>query len=205
MNLPDVKNGDQTSISTGTNLPESGNGRGDCSPVVEQGAQPWVSGPEFPKGVGTTREVPGELEGSHGDFDHAPEITPGDCVGLISRADARYQKRDPECEADYRAAFFLDARLTAYEIIRRLEDDIRGDLSSVLMDCRNHLLVDHRDVVAQARLGLTLLLHYQDVEGFEQLHRVFRQNPDWRPLLRLLVNEAKQSRATLPNRIIQRD
>ena len=132
------------------------------------------------------------------DVERALERNAEECFGHISRAKARYHEGDPECEADFRAAFLLDARLTATEIVRALANEVRDDVDNVVIDCMNRLALDSRDVVARARLGLTFLLLYQDSEAFENLKRAFVQKPSWRPLLRLLVNKVKLRRATIP-------
>jgi hypothetical protein len=115
-------------------------------------------------------------------------------LGHIARARARYQKNHPECEADYRAAFLLDARLTAREIVRGLELDMSDDVAYLLMNCRKRLKIDSQDLVARVRVGLTLLVLYQDADAYCDLQQVFLQNPVWRPFLRLLVNEVKLER-----------
>jgi hypothetical protein len=130
-------------------------------------------------------------------FERAVEIGPGACVAFISRGDARYHRGDAECEADYRTAFLLDAQLAALEFVRRLKADIREDFLCVLINCRRRLSIDSRDVVARARLGLTLLMLHQDDAALRQLQQVFPQSAPWRPFLRLLVNEARRQRPTL--------
>ena len=127
-----------------------------------------------------------------------------ECFGHIARANARYHGGDPECEADFRAAFLLDARLTATEIVRELANEVRDDVGNVVLNCMERLAIDSRDVVARARLGLTLLLLYQDTEAFENLQQAFLQNPSWRPLLRLLVNKVKLRRAKILPLILRR-
>ena len=101
---------------------------------------------------------------------------------------------DSGCEADYRAAFLLDADLAAREIACGLEQDVRDDVAYVLMNCRKRLKLNVHDLVARVRLGLTLLLLDQDAEAYCELRQVFLESPAWRPFLRLLVNEVKQRR-----------
>jgi hypothetical protein len=132
-------------------------------------------------------------------LDRALEVDPIDCLTYLSRGNARYNQMDPECEADYRSAFLLDAPLAAREIVRGLEDDIRSDVASILTRCRNRVNDNPQDVVARARLGLTMLLLYQDESALHDLQQVFVQSAAWRPFLRLLVNEAKGWRATRPS------
>jgi hypothetical protein len=134
------------------------------------------------------------LEDVDADVERVLETKCQECIGCIFRARARYQKAEPGCEADYRAAFLLDARLTTSEFVREIDGEIRHNIAGLLLDCRARLLVNSRDVVALARLGLTLLLLDQDDEAFIFLHRALAQNPSWRPLLRVLVNRAKVRR-----------
>jgi hypothetical protein len=143
-----------------------------------------------------------ELSEIHDEFATASELVRGDCLERLSRARARYQDWDAGCEADYRTAFLLDGRFAASAIIGQLEAEIREDLVFVLMGCRKRLACDPRDLVARARLGLALLLLFQDPEAFRNLQRVFLQDASWRPFLRLLVNEAKQRRAGFLRRLL---
>lgn len=135
-----------------------------------------------------------EISCSFGDLERSLEIEPGDCAGYISRGNARYHTSDPECEADYLVAFFLDAAFAAREIVLRLEADIMDDVCQVLVNCRLCLRIDNQNIVARTRLGLALLLLSQDEEAFHHLQQVFRQSPAWRPYLRLLVNQVKLRR-----------
>jgi hypothetical protein len=52
-------------------------------------------------------------------------------------------------------------------------------------------------VVVLARIGLTFIRLDEDDKAYPYLKRAFVQNPLWRPLLRLLVNKAKFSRASM--------
>jgi hypothetical protein len=178
-------------------------GAGDCEHAVEPAVPPGANGPEFPNNRGTACQARGELEEALDDPDRTLDSDPSDCVTCIAQGDARYHRGDPECEADYRTAFLLDARLAASEILRRLEADIRDDFAFVLMDCRKRLRIDSRDIVARTLRGLTLLLLCLDAEALCDLQQVFRQSPVWRPFLRLLVTEAKPRRATVFARILR--
>jgi hypothetical protein len=143
-------------------------------------------------------------ESGFDECDRSLGIDPGDSVAYISRGEARYHLGDPECEADYRSAFLLDARFAPLEIVRRLNHDIWDDTASVVTNCRKRLGTEPRDIMARIRLGLTLLLFHQDDEALHNLQQVFRQNPPWRPFLRLLVNEVKRRRALLFARLLGR-
>jgi hypothetical protein len=160
---------------------------------------------EFSTDKWSADHEPRDHERLFGDFARAPEGDPGDCVAHISRGIARYHRGEPECEGHYLVAFSLNAPLAASEVVGRLEDDIRDDVADVLLHCRKRLRNDPQDVVARTRLGLTLLLLYQDADAFCDLQQVFLQSPAWRPFLRLLVNEAKWWRATRPSHFTQSD
>ncbi len=196
MQRPDVKNFGPGLIRTGTKHSQDGVEMDGSEPVVEQVPQPraWVA--EGDDGCAASCEICGDLDGFD-DVERTLEENANECFEHISRARARYHEGDPECEADYRAAFLVDARLTATEIVRELKNELRDDVGYVLISCMERLAIDSRDVVARARLGLTLLLLYQDSEAFKNLQRAFLQHPSWRPLLRVLVNKVKMRRAAI--------
>jgi hypothetical protein len=196
MHLPHLKHRDQPLYPLRTGDSRRGIGIDN----IEQDP-PLANGLDSPSGTQSSSQIRGEFESVLDEFDRATEIHPCDCNGYISRARARYQKGDTGCEEDYRAAFLLDARLAASEIVRGLEADILDDVAYVLVNCRKRLRLDTQDVVARARRGLTLLLLHQDLEAFHDLQQVFLQSPAWRPFLRLLVNEAKQRRVSISPRI----
>jgi hypothetical protein len=166
--------------------------------LTEQGAQTAEIVSDLDDGDGAVCEGCADLE----EFDRDQEIDAGKCIEHISRARNRYQNGDPDCEADYRHAYLLDSRLAVSEIVRGLENEVRDDVAYVLINCMERLASDSRDVVARTRLGLALLLLYQDVEAYHNLQRAFLQSPDWRPLLRLLVNKVKLRRAKVYPRIL---
>jgi hypothetical protein len=156
--------------------------------------QPGPDAQEMSVCAGAVPQVSDGLLGLLHVFDGAIMSDPADCEGHIARARARYQMGDSGCEADYRAAFLLDARLAAQKIVRGLAIDVRDDVAYVLMICRKRLKLNAHDLVARARVGLTLLLLNQDAEAYRELQRVFLQSEVWRPFLRLLVNEVRQRR-----------
>jgi hypothetical protein len=160
----------------------------------EQAVQPGPDAQTLSVCNGVVPQVSDGLLGLLDVFDAAVMSDPADCEGHIARARARYQMGDSGCEADYQAAFLLDARLAAHEIVRGLGNDVRDDVAYVLMNCRKRLKLDTHDLVARLRAGLTLLLLDQDAEAYRELQQVFCQSVIWRPFLRLLVNEAKQWR-----------
>jgi hypothetical protein len=194
MHLPHLKRADHLSLPPRFKPSLDGVEKNGKEQVVEQTDWPDDVGPKLASGLGGVNEVRIYLGCFSHEFDHKVAIDPGDCLGHIARARARYQENHPECEADYRAAFLLDARLTALEIVRGLELDMRDDVAYLLMNCRKRLKIDSQDLVARVRVGLTLLVLYQDADGYCDLQQVFLQNPVWRPFLRLLVNEVKLER-----------
>jgi tetratricopeptide (TPR) repeat protein len=137
----------------------------------------------------------GDFDGAIADFSRALEIDPALCTGYLSRANARFHKRDRGCREDYRAAFRLDPRLAAREIIRLLADGLRHDLPGVLTNCGKHLRIDPDDLVAYARRGLTLLLAGRDADAGRDIRAVLLRDPGWEQPLRLLVQEALRQRA----------
>jgi hypothetical protein len=203
MQQPRMKPLDFSSSARGTDQREGCLRGDDIERMVERVVQPGALGREFPGGGETTGQLLGEFDHAGDEFESEPEVTPVDCVGYISRGIARYQRGDPECEADYRAAFRLDAAIAASEVVQRLEEDIRDDVADVLLKCRTRLSINPHDLVARTRLGLTSFLLYRDAEAFSDLQRVFLQDPVWRPFLRLLVNEAKPRRTTVFARLLQ--
>jgi hypothetical protein len=91
------------------------------------------------------------------------------------------------------------------EFIRELKKELRNDIGDLVHDCRQRLVADPGDVVSLARLGLTLLLLYQDESAFLYLQRAFVHHPPWRPCLRALVNKAKLRREDVLDFILDRD
>jgi hypothetical protein len=200
MQRPHLEDPGHSTIPTEIDPSAVGMGMDDFECVVRPGADESESGER--------REadcwVRFDAESGFDECDRSLGVDPGDSVAYISRGEARYHLGDPGCEADYRTAFLLDARFAPLEIVRRLNHDIWDDTASVVMNCRKRLGIEHGDVVARIRLGLTLLLFHQDDEALHNLQQVFRQNPPWRPFLRLLVNEVKRRRALLFARLLGR-
>jgi tetratricopeptide (TPR) repeat protein len=143
----------------------------------------------------------GNFDGAIADFSRALAIDPGYCAAYISRGNARYHQWDPGCEADYRFAFCLDARLAAREIVRLLDEGIGPDPADVLADCRQHLRSNPEDALSRVRRGLTHLLLNQDTPAIHDLQRVFLRSPAWKPFLPLLIDEAKRRRAAASARM----
>jgi tetratricopeptide (TPR) repeat protein len=140
----------------------------------------------------------GDFDGAIADFDQALAIDPGYCVAYISRGNARFHKRDPGCQDDYKAAFLVDARRAAAEIIRLIAEGARNDPAGVLSDCAKHLRIDPGDVVALARRGLTRLLQGRKADAGGDFQGVLRRDPGWALHLQLLVDEVNRTRGTTP-------
>jgi hypothetical protein len=200
MQRPHLEYPERSTIPAETDPSAVGMGMDDFERVVRPGADESESG----EGREADYWVRSDLEGGFDECDRSLGIDPGDSVAYISRGEARYHLGDPEGEADYRTAFLLDARFAPLEIVRRLNHDIWDDTTCVVMNCRNRLGIEPRDVVARIRLGLTLLLFHQDDEALHNLQQVFRQSPRWRPFLRLLVNEVRRRRVPLFARLLGR-
>ncbi len=132
----------------------------------------------------------------------AAVIDPPDIVHSMSRGYVRYRQGDPECEADYRTAFLINSPLAARQFVWRLEEEIQIGGSDVVTGCRELLSIDPDNLMASTRLGLALYMLLQEAEAFQELNRVFLKNPGGRPLLRLMVNEARWSRPIVAARII---
>jgi hypothetical protein len=194
MQLPHLKTLGDRSVRREKSRSGDGTESGAFERKGEQAVQPGTDARALSVCDGAGPKVRDGLAGLLDVFDAAVMSDPADCEGFIARARARYQMSDSGCEADYRAAFVLDARLAAHEIVRALANDVRDDVAYVLMNCRKRLKLNANDLVARARVGLTLLLLEQDAEAYFELQQVFLQSEVWRPFLRLLVDEAKQRR-----------
>jgi hypothetical protein len=193
---------DSSSMPTGTDHSDGGVEMDGFERMVERVVQAGVIETDFPDDGRTAGPARVELLEALDDPERTLDFDPSECVACISRGNVRYHKGDPECEADYRTAFVLDARLAASEIVLRLQGDMRDDVFYVLMNCRNHLIVNPHDVVARVRLGLTLLMLFQEAEALRELQQVFLRSPVWRPFLRLLVNEAKERRGNVSAQVV---
>jgi hypothetical protein len=192
--------GDPASILSQSTRAEDG---GD-SHRLERTGRSVASRDVFDGSIATAAESGFGLKGDDG-IDGVLEIEFQDWIALIASAKAGYQLGDTACEADFRAAFLLDARLTVSEFIRELKRELRNDISDLVHDCRHRLVADPGDVVSLSRLGLTLLLLYQDENAFLYLQRAFVHHPLWRPMLRALVNKAKLRREDVLDFILGRE
>jgi tetratricopeptide (TPR) repeat protein len=124
------------------------------------------------------------------DYDRALSLEPDNGCYYISRANARYHKRDVRAMVDFRMAFRLDAEGAAREVLRTVTADAQRDAGMVLENCTRHLRISARDVLANARRGLTLLLLGRHAEARLDLERVSDMLPDLLPHWRRLVELA---------------
>jgi hypothetical protein len=184
-------NRDQRSNGAATDRSERGVGKDRSGHMVQFVA----SGAALHNGCETATGPHLAIEGDGDDIDRTLEFVCQNCFGRVSRARARYDEGDAGCEGDYRAAFLLDARLTASAFIRELKGQIRHASADLVRSCMVRLIIDPSDVVTLARLGVTFLLLHKDDEAFPYLERALVQNPSWRSFLRFLVKKAKVRRA----------
>jgi hypothetical protein len=115
---------------------------------------------------------------------------------LITRGNAHYHNRDGAASGDYKAAFRLDPDQTTRELVAIVVDHARRAPGTVLEHCRKHLRIDPDDIMSYARRGLTLLLLGRDAEAEPDFERMRRLDPEWGPLLALLIEGVRQHRAS---------
>lgn len=138
-------------------------------------------------GRGGVRVLQNQFAEALADYDQALSLEPDNVCYYISRANAYYHKRDERAILDFRMAFRLDAERAAREVLRTVTADARRDAEMVLENCTKHIRIGGRDVLANARRGLTLLLLGRRAEARADLERVSNMLPDLRPHWRLLV------------------
>jgi tetratricopeptide (TPR) repeat protein len=141
-------------------------------------------------GRGGVRVLQNNFAEALADYDQALSLEPDNVCYYISRANARYHKRDVRAVLDFRRAFRLDAEGAAREVLRIVTADAQRDAEMVLENCTKHLRISARDVLANARRGLTLLLLGRQAEARPALERVGDLLPDLRPHWRRLVELA---------------
>ena len=141
-------------------------------------------------GRGGVRVLQNKFAEALSDYDEALRLEPDNVCYYISRANARYHKRDVRAVVDFRMAFFLDAEGAAREVLRTVTADAQRDATPVLENCTKHLRICPRDVLANARRGLTLLLLGRQAEARPDLERVSEALPDLLPHWRRLVELA---------------
>jgi tetratricopeptide (TPR) repeat protein len=141
-------------------------------------------------GRGGVRVLQNKFAEALADYEQALSLEPDNVCYYISRANARYHKRDVRALQDFRLAIRLDAEGAAREVLRIVTADARRDAELVLENCTKHLRISARDVLANARRGLTLLLLGRQAEARPDLERVSDLLPDLRPHWRRLVELA---------------
>jgi tetratricopeptide (TPR) repeat protein len=141
-------------------------------------------------GRGGVRVLQNKFAEAIADYNQALSLEPGNVCYYISRANARYHKRDARAVADFRMAFRLDGEAAVREVLRTVSTDARRDGALVLENCTKHLRISARDLLANARRGLTLLLLGRQAEARPDLERVSDLLPDLRPYWRRLVELA---------------
>jgi tetratricopeptide (TPR) repeat protein len=141
-------------------------------------------------GRGGVRVLQNQFAEALADYDQALNLEPDNVCYYISRANARYHKREVHAVQDFRMAFRLDAEDAAREVLRIVSADAQRDAELVLENCTKHLRISGRDVLANARRGLTLLLLGRHAEARADLERFHDLLPDLRPHWRRLVELA---------------
>jgi tetratricopeptide (TPR) repeat protein len=141
-------------------------------------------------GRGGVRVLQNKFAEAIADYDQALRLEPNNVCYYISRANARFHKRDVRAVADFRMAFRLDAEGAIRELLRIVTADSQADAEMVLENCTKHLRISARDVLANARRGLTLLLLGRHAEARPDLERVSDMLPDLRPHWQHLVELA---------------
>jgi tetratricopeptide (TPR) repeat protein len=107
---------------------------------------------------GGVRVLLNDFPGAIADYDEAIRLDPGYAVAYISRGNASYHRRDRRRVSDYLTAFRLNPEGAARELVRVLVEGVQRDAAEVLDNCDRHLRLSDWDVLAHARLGLTLVL-----------------------------------------------
>jgi tetratricopeptide (TPR) repeat protein len=141
-------------------------------------------------GRGGVRVLQNRFAEALADYEQALSLEPENVCYYISRANARYHKRDVRAVLDFRTAFHLDAEAAVREVLRIITADAQRDAEMVLENCTKHLRISSRDVLADARRGLTLLLLGRQAEARPDLERVRDLLPDLRPHWQRLVELA---------------
>jgi hypothetical protein len=195
MHLTCVEAGKDQSSSTEPRWPGEPFGSAGPEQSVEQAAPNGVLANASMINDQTVSQVNADLAELLDAFDGAIKNEGPDCLGDHFRT--RYRAGNPQVELDRQSSILIDSALEAHDVVERLANEIRDDFTCVLVNCRERLKTDRNDIVARARLGLTLLLLFQDDEAYRELQQVFLRSPASRPHLRILVNEARQQRASL--------
>jgi tetratricopeptide (TPR) repeat protein len=123
---------------------------------------------------GGVRSLKSDFAGAVADYDQALRIDPLFWVAYVSRANARYHRRDRLGLADYRRAYRINPEGTVREIARLISQDARRDAEGALANCDKHLRISAADAVARARRALILTALGRDGEAEDDL-RCFRE------------------------------
>jgi tetratricopeptide (TPR) repeat protein len=141
-------------------------------------------------GRGGVRVLQNKFAEALADYEQALSLEPDNVCYYISRANARYHKRDVRAVQDIRMAFRLDAEGAAREVLGIVTADAQRDAKLVLENCNQHLRISGCDVLANARRGLTLLLLGRHAEARPDLEHVSDMLPELRPHWQRLVELA---------------
>jgi tetratricopeptide (TPR) repeat protein len=148
---------------------------------------------------GGVRVTLGDLKGAIADYNTALDLDPQLYVAYISRANARFHRRDPESFRDYLRAFAIHPESASREIVRILASDLQRDPEAVLKNCQKHLRINPSDVIAMARRGLTLFLKGRAQEAEADFSAIASLCPDIELPLRLSRDEmVRQSNQVAP-------
>jgi tetratricopeptide (TPR) repeat protein len=147
-------------------------------------------------GRGGVRVLQNDFAGAVADYDRALSLEPERNLFYISRGNARYHQRDPRGMLDYRMAFRLDAAGAAREFVRIVATDAQRDAEGVLENCRKHLRLNDRDVLAYVRRGLTLLVLGREAEAAPDLAQGRALLADMLPYFQRILDRMLNSRSS---------
>lgn len=143
---------------------------------------------------GHIRRLQGEIEGAIRDYDTALALEPNSVDILISRANARYLRRDSQTAADYLSALRINEIQAARLIARIVLEDAQRDELGVFENCRQYLRLNPNDPVGLGRLGLSLLALGRDQAARHSLERLQQLLPEAAPYLERVVAEVRRIR-----------
>jgi Flp pilus assembly protein TadD len=132
------------------------------------------------------------------DCDMAIVLHPTFAAAHVSRAHARYHRRDDRASDDYVRAFEIDPDVASAEIVRALVEHVRQDATLVLRNCGKHLRDTPDDLTALTRRGLTLLLLGRDAAAAPDLARAAALAPGHGALMTRLIAETRSRCESTP-------
>jgi tetratricopeptide (TPR) repeat protein len=147
---------------------------------------------------GGVRVLLSDFAGAIADYDEALQIDPLFYIAYLSRANARYHKRDLMGYVDYRMAFKLNAEGSARELVRLVAEDVARDPEAVLTNCRKHLRISPNDLTAYSRRGLTLLFLGREAEAEADFVQAYALVPDAKAHLDPIIKAAREYLARKP-------